>query len=392
MLERGLFDGIFIADVLGIYDVYGGNARRRLAPRRAGPGQRSAAAVPAMAAVTEHLGFGVTCDLDLRAALHLRAAHVDAGPPDRRPHRLEHRHRLSRQRAPAASASDGSARTTSATTSPRNTCEVVYKLWEGSWEDGAVLRDRARGVFADPAKVHADPPRGRAFPSSTPSTCASPRRSARRCSTRPAPRRKGRDFAARHAECVFVSRPDRQGRRPAGRRICGARRRRGGRDPRDPDLQPGARSCTGRTTPRRGRSSTSTAPMSATRARWRCVAAGPGVDSRRYDLDEAVRHVENDAGRSALANFTPADPERRWTVREVAEHRRDRRQRPGLRRLAREVVDAARALGRRDRHRRLQPGLRGGPRELRGLRRADRAGIAAARTAIEPRTSQVRYA
>ena len=39
-------------------------------------------------------------------------------------------------------------------TSPRNTCRSVYKLWEGSWEDGAVLRDRARPVFADPAKIH----------------------------------------------------------------------------------------------------------------------------------------------------------------------------------------------------------------------------------------------
>jgi len=30
----------------------------------------------------------------------------------------------------------------------------MYKLWEGSWEDGAVLRDKARGLYADPAKVH----------------------------------------------------------------------------------------------------------------------------------------------------------------------------------------------------------------------------------------------
>src|SRR6202043_391721 len=32
--------------------------------------------------------------------------------------------------------------------------EVCYKLWEGSWEDDAVLRDRARRIFTDPAKVH----------------------------------------------------------------------------------------------------------------------------------------------------------------------------------------------------------------------------------------------
>jgi long-chain alkane monooxygenase len=32
--------------------------------------------------------------------------------------------------------------------------EVSYKLWESSWEDDAVVRDLARGVFTDPSKVH----------------------------------------------------------------------------------------------------------------------------------------------------------------------------------------------------------------------------------------------
>lgn len=31
---------------------------------------------------------------------------------------------------------------------------VAYKLWEGSWEDDAVVGDRARGVFADAEKIH----------------------------------------------------------------------------------------------------------------------------------------------------------------------------------------------------------------------------------------------
>ena len=32
--------------------------------------------------------------------------------------------------------------------------QVVYKLWEGSWEDDAVLRDRERRLYADPARIH----------------------------------------------------------------------------------------------------------------------------------------------------------------------------------------------------------------------------------------------
>jgi hypothetical protein len=27
-------------------------------------------------------------------------------------------------------------------------------LWEASWEDGAVLRDKSNRIFADPAKIH----------------------------------------------------------------------------------------------------------------------------------------------------------------------------------------------------------------------------------------------
>ena len=45
-----------------------------------------------------------------------------------------------------------------------------------------------------------------------------------------------------------------------------------------------------------------------------------GVDFSSYDLDQEVRHVQNDAGRTALDNITRADPDRVWTVREVAEH------------------------------------------------------------------------
>ncbi|MGB8608602.1 MAG: 5,10-methylene tetrahydromethanopterin reductase, partial [Bradyrhizobium sp.] len=45
-----------------------------------------------------------------------------------------------------------------------------------------------------------------------------------------------------------------------------------------------------------------------------------GVDFSTYDLDQQVRHVQNDAGRTAMDNITRADPDRVWTVREVAEH------------------------------------------------------------------------
>jgi alkanesulfonate monooxygenase len=45
-----------------------------------------------------------------------------------------------------------------------------------------------------------------------------------------------------------------------------------------------------------------------------------GVDFSSMTLDQEVRHVTNDAGRSAMDNITRADPDRVWTVREVAQH------------------------------------------------------------------------
>lgn len=72
-LERGLFQGMFIADVLGGYDVYGG-------PRNLTPAIKSGAQwpvneplslVPAMAAATKSLGFGVTVSSSYEQPYHL---------------------------------------------------------------------------------------------------------------------------------------------------------------------------------------------------------------------------------------------------------------------------------------------------------------------------------
>src|SRR5258706_14727857 len=62
-LERGRFDGLFLADVLGVYDVYGGTRDAALRHAVQVPGNDPLMLIPAMAMGTEHLGFGVTCTL-----------------------------------------------------------------------------------------------------------------------------------------------------------------------------------------------------------------------------------------------------------------------------------------------------------------------------------------
>ena len=62
-LERGLFDGLFLADVLGVYDVFGGSPEAALRHATQTPVNDPLLLVPAMAAATKHLGFGVTVTL-----------------------------------------------------------------------------------------------------------------------------------------------------------------------------------------------------------------------------------------------------------------------------------------------------------------------------------------
>lgn len=57
------FDGLFIADVLGIYDVYNGNGEAAIRQATQVPVNDPLQLIPPMAMVTEHLGFGLTASL-----------------------------------------------------------------------------------------------------------------------------------------------------------------------------------------------------------------------------------------------------------------------------------------------------------------------------------------
>ena len=59
-LERGRFDGLFLADVLGTYDVYGGGPDAALGAGMQIPVNDPFLVVPPMAMAPRHLGFGIT--------------------------------------------------------------------------------------------------------------------------------------------------------------------------------------------------------------------------------------------------------------------------------------------------------------------------------------------
>ena len=95
--ERGLFDGIFLADVFGVYDVFGASPETAIRHGVQLPNADPTLLVSAMALVTQNLGFGI-CQSIARTSLPVRTPVLDARSSHPRPDRLEYRHRLSRQR------------------------------------------------------------------------------------------------------------------------------------------------------------------------------------------------------------------------------------------------------------------------------------------------------
>lgn len=73
LLEDAKFHGMFIADVLGGYDVYQGpqNLTAAIKSGAQWPVNEPLAIVPAMAAATKNLGFGVTCATTYEQPYHL---------------------------------------------------------------------------------------------------------------------------------------------------------------------------------------------------------------------------------------------------------------------------------------------------------------------------------
>jgi alkanesulfonate monooxygenase len=207
-LEKGFFTAIFIADVVGYYDVYQGSARAAIQNGVQIPVNDPLQIAGPVAQATQHIGIGVTASTSFehpytfarriatadhytkgRVAWNIVTSYLESGAKnvgDNGLNQHDNRYEVAEEYL-----------------------EVVYKLLEGSWEDGAVVRDREKHVFADPAKVHEIGHKGKYF--DVPGyglTEPSPQRTP--LLFQAGSSKAGKQFAAEHAECVFVSTPSKK--------------------------------------------------------------------------------------------------------------------------------------------------------------------------------------
>lgn len=299
-LERGLFDGLFLADVTGVYDVWGGNADAALRDAIQLPINDPAVLVGAMAGVTRHLGFGIT------ATISAEQPHAFA----RRMSTLDHlsEGRIGWNIVTGFLDSAARARGDKATAGHDQRydradefMDLVYRLWESSWDDDAVVADRERGIYADPAKVRPIHHEGPFYTLDAVHPCEpSPQRTPLLFQAGASAR--GTAFAARHAEIVFVPNQGLQATAAVVRKLRAAMAE-AGRDPSQARFVTTLQVVSGRTEDEAQARYEDYRRYARPEAGLVQFASAIGVDLSRHGPDDPVTGGSADAIQSSVASL-----------------------------------------------------------------------------------------
>ncbi|GJC88916.1 dimethyl-sulfide monooxygenase [Colletotrichum liriopes] len=203
LLERGGINALFLADTYGGYDTYEGSLDNCI--RRAAQWPMTDPTIPisAMAAVTKNLSFAITASTSFEPPFLLA----------KRFSTLDHftRGRIGwnivtswKKAAFKAIGLDSPIPHDERYAQADEYLRVLYKLWEGSWADDAITPDPENDSYADPDKIRTIHHHGKFFDLDT------------RHIVDPSPQRTpflfqagtsaaGSEFAATHAEGIFVS-------------------------------------------------------------------------------------------------------------------------------------------------------------------------------------------
>ncbi|MBC2679657.1 LLM class flavin-dependent oxidoreductase [Pseudomonas baltica] len=310
LLERGLFDGLFIADIVGVYDIYQDSVDVTLKESIQLPVNDPLLLVSAMAAVTRHLGFGLTANLTYEAP-YLFARRLST---------LDH---LTRGRVGwniVTGYLDSAAKAMGLTHQVEHDrrydqadeyLQVLYKLWEGSWEDDAVIEDRERRIYAQPEKVHKVEHEGEFYRVQGYHLCEpSPQRTPLLFQAGSSAR--GLQFAGQHAECVFISGQNKQATREQVDKVRNAART-AGRDPQAVKVFMGLTVIVAATEAQARAKHDEYRSYASAEAGVAHFAASTAIDFARYELDEPIEYVKGNAIESATKTLQNND----WTRRKL---------------------------------------------------------------------------
>ncbi|WP_353253561.1 LLM class flavin-dependent oxidoreductase [Salinisphaera sp. PC39] len=315
-LERGCFDSLFLADVHGTYDVYKGSRETAVKHAVQIPGNDPTVIIPAMAHATSHLGFACTYSTtyfppyqtaklfssldhlsDGRVAWNVVTSYLnDANKNFGITEPLPHDQRYDRA---------------------DEYMDVVYKLWEHSWEEDAIVRDVEADTHTDPAKVHEINHVGEWFNVPGPHMCE------------PSPQRtpvifqagqsgRGNEFAARHAEAIFCIHPNTELAAPGVKSVREAVAAEG-RAPDDVKIIQGVAVIVAPTDEEARLKERTCRRYASPEGVLALFSGWAGIDMSELASGKNLEEYESNAIQGVLSFFSKIAPDREWTVDEIGE-------------------------------------------------------------------------
>ncbi|OJI99461.1 hypothetical protein ASPVEDRAFT_50899 [Aspergillus versicolor CBS 583.65] len=315
LLERGGISGLFLADTNGGFDTYGGGVDESIRRAVQWPVTDPAIPITAMATVTKNLTFGITVSTSFESPFVLakRFSTLDHMTDGRMGWNIVTSWKKSAFNAIGMDPVEHHLRYAQADEYMR----VLYKLWEGSWADDALQPNANADTYIDPSKVRHINHQGKYYQLST------------RHIVDPSPQRtpflfqagssaEGIDFAATHAEGIFVSASSPSLLRTQieqNRRIAAEK----GRDPRSLKFYLSF-------TPILGRSDKEALAKFQDLKKHASPIGGlvlfsgwTRIDMARFALDEDISKINSDEARKLCNIFKPTDETPVWTPRLIGE-------------------------------------------------------------------------
>jgi FMN-dependent oxidoreductase (nitrilotriacetate monooxygenase family) len=320
ILEKGCFDALFLADVVGVYDTYKGGPETSIIEGMQIPSNDPSLLVSSMAHATKNLGFAYTSSIYQAhpftfarqmstldhltrgriawniVTTYLSNAGLNYGLGGLPPH--DERYDLADEYL-----------------------EVTYKLWEGSWEDDAVLADTVRGIYADPSKIHQINHTGKHYHVagphlSEPSPQRTPLLFQAGSSTR------GRSFAAKHAECIFISesKDSLQGESNVINDVR-SQAKQLGRRPEDILFFQGISPVVGGTEAEAMSKASDYIDQFSTEGSLAHLSGGIGIDMGVVDLDQRLDTIDPQSMRGFIKSLIESAPDKKRTFRDLIRNR-----------------------------------------------------------------------
>jgi len=313
VLEKGGFDAAFFADTPAASDQYNDNQETPIRYGVVWPTHDPMPLVAIMAAATSHLGIGVTLSPNGTPPYlaHRRITTLDYLSGGRVGWNVVTGHMRAEYRALGSTMMEHDERYDSAD----EYLEICYRLWD-SVQPGAIVKDKAAGVFALPEKIEKVRFKGKFYESEA-IPAALPSKGGRPVIFQAGSSGRGMEFAIRHADAIFAIQPTLEAMKSFRVRFDDAARKQG----KDPiGILFGMHYIIGSTDEeaRRKRDRLrERLPIDAALSRF----SGPlGIDASKLDPDQPIEEMPTNASRGMMEALAKVGVEngRKPTLRDAA--------------------------------------------------------------------------